>query len=131
MGPSARHDPSASLRLRANIYSGQATFGDCEHLSCGCKEDGSRIPDLRQSGMTIRGRQALRLRSRHVCYNASEIVFSAGELYGLVRRGDPGPDLRGGGWAMVTKRRGVAIGCLAVLVMLDLADPVEALLWPT
>jgi len=32
---------------------------------------------------------------------------------------------------MVTKRRGVAIGCLAVLVMLDLADPVEALLWPT
>ena len=36
-----------------------------------------------------------------------------------------------GAWAMLTKRRGVAIGCLALLVLLDLADPVEALLWPT
>ncbi len=32
--------------------------------------------------------------------------------------------------AIVTKRRGVAIACLAVLVAIDALDPVEAILWP-
>ena len=32
--------------------------------------------------------------------------------------------------AIVSKRRWVAIGCLAVLVALDLLDPVESVLWP-
>lgn len=32
--------------------------------------------------------------------------------------------------ALVTKRRNVAIACLAVNVLLDLLDPVEAIFWP-
>ena len=32
--------------------------------------------------------------------------------------------------AMLTKRREVAIACLAVMVAIDLLDPVETLLWP-
>jgi hypothetical protein len=32
--------------------------------------------------------------------------------------------------AMLTRRRGLAVGCLALLVVLDLLDPVGTLLWP-
>ena len=32
--------------------------------------------------------------------------------------------------ALVTKRRTVAVACLAVVVLLDLLDPVEAIFWP-
>jgi hypothetical protein len=32
--------------------------------------------------------------------------------------------------ALVTKRRNVAIACLALDVLIDLLDPVEAIVWP-
>jgi hypothetical protein len=32
--------------------------------------------------------------------------------------------------ALLTRKRSVAIACLAVLVVLDLLDPIEAILWP-
>ena len=35
-----------------------------------------------------------------------------------------------GGLARVTKRRKVAIGCLTVLVVIDLLDPIESVLVP-
>ena len=33
-------------------------------------------------------------------------------------------------WAIVTRSLRVAIGCLAVLVVIDLLDPVESIIWP-
>jgi hypothetical protein len=33
--------------------------------------------------------------------------------------------------AIATRRRGVVIACLAVLVVLDLLDPVESVIWPS